>query len=43
MKKEHQLTKQTKNNANGNGKRKPESILRNIEPGMANAFKLKSN
>ena len=30
------LTKQTKNNAIGNGNRNPERILRNIEPGIAN-------
>ena len=34
------LTKQTKKSASGNGKRKPERILRKIDPGIANAFKL---
>ena len=34
------LTKQTRNNASGNGNRYPERMLRNIEPGMANDCKL---
>ena len=35
-----QLTKQTRKRARGNGKRNPDSILRNIEPGIANDCKL---
>lgn len=34
------LTKHTKNRAKGKGNRNPESILRNIDPGIANDCKL---
>lgn len=34
---------QTIEMANGNGYKKPESMLKNIEPGMANVCKLEKN
>jgi hypothetical protein len=34
------LTRHTKNNASGNGNKKPERMLKNIDPGIANDCKL---
>ena len=34
------LTKHTRHNANGNGNRNPDKILRNIDPGIANDCRL---
>ena len=37
------LTRHTSESARGNGKRKPERILRNIDPGIANDCKLRES